>query len=182
MTSHFRRVLGLAAALSLSAAVADAQGNSKEKGKGHEKTKAAKEIRDDRDRDGRDRERRVIVRKERDRDGRVIIRNDRDRDGRAVYGNGRKVPPGLARKPGGMPPGQYKKRYSTAQGSSVLRDILLGRGYTVIRTEDSGANQYVFYRLRDGSVRRAVVSQGDDRLHFTNLPDALVREVLLRLY
>jgi len=182
-------MFSLAAAFVLAAGVADAQGKEKEKGKGQEKSKAAKAVRGDRDAKGRvvirdrDRDGRIIVR-DRDRDGRVIVRDDRDRDrdGRAVYGNGTKVPPGLAKKPGGMPPGQYKKRYSTTEGSSVLRDILLGRGYTVIRTENAGANQYVFYRLRDGSVQRAVVSSGDERLVFGNVPDALLREVLARLY
>ena len=175
MTIHSRRMFSLAAAFVLAAGVADAQGKEKEKGKGQEKSKAAKAVRGDRDAKGR-----VVIR-DRDRDGRIIVR-DRDRDGRAVYGNGTKVPPGLAKKPGGMPPGQYKKRYSTTEGSSVLRDILLGRGYTVMRTENAGASQHVFYRLRDGSVQRAVVSTGDDRLVFGNVPDALLREVLARLY
>lgn len=187
MTIHSRRIFGLATAFLLVGGAAGAQGNGqdKEKGKGQEKGKSAKAVRGDRDTQGRvvirdrDRDGRVIIRA-RDRDGRVIIRDDRD--GRAVRGNGTKVPPGLAKKPGGMPPGQYKKRYSTVEGSSVLRDILLGRGYTVVRTENAGANQYVFYRLRDGSVQRAVVSSGDDRLVFGNVPDALLREVLSRLY
>lgn len=171
MATHTRRMLGLAAAFILAAGAADAQGKGQDKGKGAEKSKAAKEARDDRD----------------GRDGRAILRGDRDRggdrDGRTVYGNGRKTPPGLAKKPGGMPPGQYKKRYSTTEGSSVLRDILLGRGYRVVRTENAGALQYVYYRGTDGVMRRAVVRQGDDdRLHFGNLPQAITREVLLRLY
>jgi len=161
MTVHSRAMLGLAAAFMLTAAAADAQGKSKEKAKGKE----TKELHQDRDAQGR-----------------VIVRTDRDRDGRVVYGNGAKTPPGLAKKPGGMPPGQYKKRYTTTEGSSVLRDILLGRGYTVVRVDHAGPNQYVYYRLRDGSVRRAVVSPGEEQLTFSNLPQSLVREVLLRLY
>ena len=38
-------------------------------------------------------------------------------------GNVNRVPPGLAKKPGGLPPGQYKKRYATSDGVVVLRDV-----------------------------------------------------------
>ena len=162
MSIHTRRILTLAAAFALTAGVAEAQGKGQDKGK----AKGAEKSKDVRD----------------DRVGGVVVRDGRDRDGRVVYGSGKKTPPGLAKKPGGMPPGQYKKRYSTTEGSSVLRDILLGRGYRVIRTENAGANQYVFDRMPDGSIRRAVVSPGDDQLHFGNLPQAIAREVLLRLY
>jgi hypothetical protein len=40
----------------------------------------------------------------------------------------------------------------------------------------------VYYRLRDGTVRRAIVSPGTERLVFRNVPDLLLREVLARLY
>jgi hypothetical protein len=158
MTSHPRRILGLAAALLLTAAGAQAQGhghgNDKDHGKEH--GKEAKELR---------------------QDERYEQRGERD-----VYDNGRRVPPGLAKKPGGMPPGQYKKHYTTQQGSGVLRDIFINRGYTVVRTQNAGQSQYVYYRLRDGSVQRAIVSPGADRLGFSNVPSALLREVLSRLY
>lgn len=106
-------------------------------------------------------------------DDRILIPQSND--------NGRRVPPGLAKKPGGMPPGQYKK-YRSLDGANVLRDVLINRGYTVVRTSPYGESQYVYYRTPNGAVRRAVVRPGANRLSFGNVPDALVREVLARLY
>jgi hypothetical protein len=99
-----------------------------------------------------------------------------------VPGNGRKVPPGLAKKPGQMPPGQYKKIYGTGDGASVLSDIFRRRGYTVTRLVPSGDSRYVYYRSPDGIIRRAIVSPGSERLSFTNVPAAILQEVLSRLY
>jgi hypothetical protein len=95
-------------------------------------------------------------------------------------GDGSKVPPGLDKK-GGLPPGQAKKVYRADDGVVVLRDVFGRRGYTVVRTEPYGTSRYVYYRDRDGRVRRAVVRQGSDRLYFDNVPTAIVREVLARL-
>ena len=91
------------------------------------------------------------------------------------------VPPGLAKKPGGMPPGQYKKLYPT-QGASVLRDVFGRHGYTVVRTTPYGQSQYVYYRLPNGTVQRAIVSPGTTRLSFSNVPASLLQEVLSLLY
>jgi len=94
---------------------------------------------------------------------------------------GGKVPPGLVKK-GGLPPGQAKKIYRADDGVVVLRDIFGQHGYTVVRTVNSGDSRYVYYRLREGSVRRAIVRPGTERLVFVNVPDLLLREVLARLY
>ena len=91
------------------------------------------------------------------------------------------VPPGLAKKPGGMPPGQYKKLYPT-QGASVLRDVFIRHGYTVVRTTPYGESQYVYYRLPNGTVQRAIVAPGTSRLSFSNVPASLLQEVLSLLY
>jgi hypothetical protein len=99
-----------------------------------------------------------------------------------VPGHERKVPPGLAKKPGQMPPGQYKKLYSSAQGANVLRDILVQRGYVVTQLVPAGQSQYVYYRMPDGRVRRAVVTEGTDRLRFSNVATSIVQAVLARLY
>lgn len=187
MAANPRRILGVASALLLAATVAQAQGKEREKEHGKGKDKEGKELRAE-GREERDRGEDANVRR---RDDNTVVwregrgRHDgRDRnDGRDVVGiDGRRIPPGLAKKPGGMPPGQYKKRYQTSDGANVLRDILVGRGYTVVRTDNAGQSQYVYYRLRDGSVQRAIVSPGTDRLGFTNVPAALLREVLARLY
>lgn len=170
MRPHSGRTLSLATAvIVLAAGAAGAQGNKKEKGEKGGQGKAKVEQTERHRDDGR-----VVM-----RDGRQVIIRDGDRD---AYGNGRKVPPGLAKKPGQMPPGQYKKRYETSEGASVLGDIFKRRGYTVVRTVPYGDSRYVYYRLSDGSERRAVVSQGTDRLVFRNVPESLLREVVARLY
>ncbi len=111
--------------------------------------------------------------------GNVVVRRA---DGDVVVVPGRKVPPGLAKKPGQMPPGQYKKLYSTSDGATVLRDIFRRHNYTVTRMQTYGDSRYVYYRAPDGSVRRAIVSPGTTRLSFSNVPSLILQEVLSRLY
>ena len=167
---HRLAAVAAAALLVASAGTAQAQG----KGHGKEQKHAQPAARGD-DRHG----------DERHGDDRHVYDSRGDHDPRydARYDRGSKaVPPGLAKKPGGMPPGQYKKLYRADQGAYVLRDVLGRRGYTVVRTEDAGNSEYVYYRLRDGSIRRAVVSPGRDRLQFGNVPSTLLSEVLSRLY
>ena len=84
----------------------------------------------------------------------------RDHDDRYYVPGNRRVPPGLAKKPGQMPPGQYKKHYSTMQGADVLSGIFRRRGYAVDRIAQSSNSRVVYYRGRDGIVRRALVSPG----------------------
>jgi hypothetical protein len=118
--------------------------------------------------------------KNKGQDAAVVRRADGDVV--VVPRNGRKVPPGLAKKPGQMPPGQYKKIYGTNDGASVLSDILRRRGYTVTRLVPSGDSRVVYYRAPDGTIRRAVVSPGVERLSFSNVPAVILQEVLARLY
>ena len=184
MRSH-SRLAGIAiAAIVLGAGAAGAQGKGQDKGKGHDKhdgdevrtsTGDVVRVRDPRD-------------VNHDRDGHsVIVRrgdhDDRDiRDGDEHRGGGRKIPPGLAKKPGQMPPGQYKKHYGTNEGADILGGIFRRNGYTVLRVVPNGQSQYVYYRLRDGSERRAIVSPGTDRLQFNNVPATLLQQVLATLY
>jgi hypothetical protein len=90
------------------------------------------------------------------------------------------TPPGLAKK-GGLPPGQAKKVYRPEEGVVVLRDVFGRNGYTVVRTETYRDSRYVYYRTRDGVLRRAIVSPGTERLSFSNVPALVLREVLARL-
>ena len=166
MRNHFVRLFGLSAAALVLASTAQAQGKSQDKGKG----KSAAHVGQ-----GEVKARSTVIRRP---DG-VVIRDGRRDDG---YGNGVKTPPGLAKKPGGMPPGQYKKRYRTNEGADVLGGILRRRGYSVLRVVPAGESQYVYYRLRDGSERRAIVSPGTERLVFRNVPTSLLQEVLAALY
>lgn len=96
--------------------------------------------------------------------------------------NGRRVPPGLAKK-GGLPPGQAKKMYRATDGVVALRDVFGRHGYTVVRTQPYGTRQYLYYRQgTTGLVQRAVIYPGTDRLTFQNVPQLLLQEVLARLY
>jgi hypothetical protein len=173
MRVPLHRLAGVAAAALFlaSAGTAQAQG----KGHGKDKSAHAQTQGDDRHRDDR------VYDHRGDHDPRYDQGN---RNGtppglaKKPYG----LPPGLAKKPGGMPPGQYKKQYSTNQGASILRDVLGRRGYPVVRTADAGVSEYVYYRAHDGTVRRAIVSPGTDRLRFSNVPSSLLSEVLSRLY
>ena len=176
MRNHIGRILAFsAAAMLVVSGSASAQGKSQEKSakankpaKQIEKMKHVDDLHDD-DR----RADRVIV-----RDGNRDI-DGRHRDG---YGSGVKTPPGLAKKPGGMPPGQYKKRYGTNDGADILGGVLRRRGYSVLRVVPAGDSRYVFYRLRDGREQRAIVSPGTDRLRFRNVPASLLQEVLSAMY
>jgi hypothetical protein len=167
MRSHIVRTLSFATVALLLASSLQAQGRGHGNGRSRAASGSQGNARDDRDRDERDRDRGIY--------GGVY-------GDRTVYGNGRKVPPGLAKKPGQMPPGQYKKRYGTTQGASVLGDILRRRGYSVLRVAPSGDSRYLYYRQGDGGIRRAIVSPGADRLSFRNVPSLVLQEVLARLY
>jgi hypothetical protein len=190
MRVPLHRLAGVAAAALLVASASTAQAQ----GKGHGKEHKNADVRgDDRHRDDRQ------VYQDRQGDDRHAQGDDRHvyesrrGDDRHVYDsrgdydprydrarNG--VPPGLAKKPGGMPPGQYKKLYNAHQGAYVLSDVLGRRGYSVVRSADAGSSEYVYYRDHDGRLRRAIVSPGDGRLQFSNVPSSLLSEVLSRLY
>jgi hypothetical protein len=169
MRVQFHRLAGVAAAALLVASASPAQAQGKGHGKEHESARVDDRHRDDRHRDVSQRVDRHVYDQRRDDDARY----DRAR---------RRVPPGLAKKPGGMPPGQYKKLYDTHQGVSVLSDVLGRRGYTVVRRADAGTSEYVYYRDRDGRMHRAIVSPGSERLRFSNVPSSLLSEVIARLY
>jgi hypothetical protein len=156
MRSHISRVFAIAAVGLVLAVPAHAQG----RGGGKSKEKPAKVKSSDR--------RDVIVRES----GGDIVRIDR----------GRKVPPGLAKKPGQMPPGQYKKIYNSHEGASVLGDIMRRRGYTVLRVVPVDDARYVYYRYGNGLEQRAIVRPGTDRLRFSNVPSSILQAVLAYLY
>jgi hypothetical protein len=169
-----RVLIGVAAAVMALAGTAQAQGKGKGKDKHDERRVERHEAKRDDDHD-RDHDR-----DERRRNGSVV--RSANGDITVVPGNGRKIPPGLAKKPGQMPPGQYKKIYGTQDGANVLSDIFRRRGYTVTRLVPYGESRYVYYRGTDGNIRRAIVSPGADRLSFSNVPAAILQEVLARLY
>jgi hypothetical protein len=156
MRSHISRTLTIAAIGLALAAPVEAQGRGNAKGK----EKSAKVKKSDR--------RDVIIRES----GGDIVRIER----------GRQVPPGLAKKPGQMPPGQYKKIYNSYEGASVLEDIMRRRGYTVLRIVPVNDSRYVYYRYGNGLEQRAIVRPGTDRLLFSNVPSSILQAVLAYLY
>ena len=154
------RVMALAIAATHAApALLVAQGKGQEKGKDKDKDRGRGE-----------------------RDERVEVVDNRGRDRDESFDRKHGVPPGLAKKPGGMPPGQYKKRYNPNQGVGVLRDVFVRNGYTVVRTVPYGTSQYVYYRAANGTEQRAIIAPGSTQLGFTNVPAAILQEVLRRLY
>ncbi len=110
-------------------------------------------------------------------------KDDHGRDRQVVVSNGEvgRVPPGLAKKSGGLPPGQFKKRYTPVEGAGYLRDAFVRHGYTVVRTTPYGSSQYVYYRAPNGTLQRAIVRPGTSQLGFTNVPSLIANEVLSRL-
>ena len=166
MRVSLHHLAGIAAMALLLTAAGTAQAQGKGHGKGHEKHEHAQVRSHDYDRDH-------------EHDSRYQDRSDYDRR----YDQGRRsIPPGLAKKPGGMPPGQYKKLYDAGQGASVLSDVLGRHGYHVVRTADAGDSRYVYYRDRAGAVHRAIVTPTADRLRFTSVPRSLLDEVMARLH
>jgi hypothetical protein len=156
MRVPLNRLAGFAMAALFFASAGTAQAQGKGHGKGHEK---------------------------REHDERYESRSGDDHRYDRRYDQGRQsIPPGLAKKPGGMPPGQYKKLYGAGQGASVLSDVLGRHGYYVVRTANAGDSRYVYYRDRAGTVHRAIVSPSGDRLHFTSVPRSLLDEVIARLH
>ena len=91
------------------------------------------------------------------------------------------VPPGLAKK-GGLPPGQAKKMYRPDDGIVVLNDVFRHHGYTFIRMTPDRDSRIVFYRYKNGPIRRAIVRPGPERLVFVGVPDVVLHEVVVRLY
>jgi hypothetical protein len=161
MRAPLDRMVGFALVALFLASAGTAQAQGKGHGKGHDKDEHAQVRPDDHHHDAR-------------------YENHSNYDYR--YDQGRSIPPGLAKKPGGMPPGQYKKLYNAGQGASVLSDVLGRHGYHVVRTADAGDSRYVYYRDRAGNVHRAIVSPGGDQLRFTSVPRSLLDEVRARLY
>jgi hypothetical protein len=180
MRVPLHRLAGVAVATLLVASAGTVQAQGKGHGKEH-KSAQADARGDDRHRDDRRGDDRHVYDSRGDYDPRYDRTRNRVPPGLAKKGG---LPPGLAKKPGGMPPGQYKKLYSADHGAYVLSDVLGRRGYTIVRRADAGTSEYVYYRDRDGRIRRAIVSPpGDDRrLRFSNVPSSLLTEVLARLY
>jgi len=173
---HLGFSFGVVAALCFAAAPASAQGRGHGKGDEHG---ASAEHRQGGDHD-QDRDHGASAAHKRGGD------HDQDGDHGAVSDQRPNVPPGLAKKggvppglakKGGLPPGQAKKMYNTDEGVGSLRDVLARHGYTVVRTSNNGTSRYVYYRYRDGSLHRAVVSPGTNELGFSNVPSPVLRDL-----
>jgi hypothetical protein len=95
MRAPLQHMAGFAMAALFFASAGTAQAQGKGHGKGHEKNDHAQVRSDDRYRD-----------RDHYRDARSEHRSDYDH--RYVQSR-QSIPPGLVKKPGGMPPGQYKK-------------------------------------------------------------------------
>jgi len=213
MATRIMRIVGTASLGLLVAASAQAQGRNHGKDNGRER---AVIVRRDNDRQRNvivqrngNRPRNVIIRREDNRPRNVIVRRidnrprtvivrrdnddrdhdrfDRDRDYRYVRG----VPPGLMKKPGHMPPGQYKKYYRAYYGADVLSREMRRRHYRVVRIVPAGEARYVYYQpyyqpyygpSYYGDEQWILVRPGVDRLYFDNAPASILQAVLAQLY
>lgn len=167
---HLGFSFGVVAALCFAAAPASAQGRGHGKGNDHGASAAHKQGGDhDQDADHGDHG------DHGDRADHGAVTNQRPDvpPGLAKKGG---VPPGLAKK-GGLPPGQAKKMYNTDEGVGTLRDVLARHGYTIVRTTNNGTSRNVYYRYRNGTLHRAVVSPGTNELGFTNVPSPVLRDL-----
>ena len=198
MATRIMRIVGTASLGLLVAASAQAQGRNHGKDKGRERVVVVQRE-NNRPRNvivqrTDNRPRNVIVRREDNRPRTVIVRRDNrdrdyDRDDRYDrYGRyDRRIPPGLAKKPGQMPPGQYKKHYQAYYGADVLSSVMRRRGYRVVRIVPAGQARYVYYQPYYGpnyygDEQWVLVRPGADRLYFDNAPASILQAVLAQLY
>jgi Ni/Co efflux regulator RcnB len=82
------------------------------------------------------------------------------------------TPPGLAKKPGGMPPGQYKKQHDYLVGAHLPRDYYVNRNYYL--------NDYGRYDLRTPPPGYRWVRVGDD-VYLAQTRTGLIAEVIADL-
>jgi outer membrane receptor protein involved in Fe transport len=92
-------------------------------------------------------------------------------------GNGHKVPPG-----------QAKKVATPAQAISVTRDVLAAQGFAVVRVEQLGGRQVVYYRRGNmgrgkgqGPLMKMYVRPTADRIVFEQAPPKALIEINLKL-
>lgn len=79
------------------------------------------------------------------------------------------TPPGLAKKPGGMPPGQYKKTWDYDVGARLPRDYYVNRNYYL--------NDYGRYDLRQPPPGYRWVRVGND-VYLAQTRTGLIAEVI----
>ena len=91
--------------------------------------------------------------------------------------NGRKVPPG-----------QAKKVASPERAVSVARDVLVAQGFTVVRVEQLSGRQVVYYRRGNmgrgkgqGPLMKMYVRPTADRIVFEQAPPKALIEINLKL-
>ena len=82
------------------------------------------------------------------------------------------TPPGLAKKPGGMPPGQYKKQFDYNVGARLPRNYYVNRNYYV--------TDYDRYNLRVAPPGYQWVRVGND-VYLAQTRTGLIAEVIADL-
>ena len=83
------------------------------------------------------------------------------------------TPPGLAKKPGGMPPGQYKKQFDYNVGARLPRNYYVNRNYYV--------TDYDRYNLRVAPPGYQWVRVGND-VYLAQTRTGLIAEVIADLF
>jgi hypothetical protein len=87
-----------------------------------------------------------------------------------------------------LPPGQAKKHVSPAQGVVVAREVLVANGYTVVRVEQVGPTQVIYYRRGNngrgrglGPVEKMVVRPAGSVVVFDAAPEKVLVDIRLRI-
>ena len=97
-------------------------------------------------------------------------------------------PPRVITTAKGPPPGQAKKQVTPAGAVVVSREVLVKHGFTVVRVEQVGATQVIYYRSGNngrgrchGKLEKMVVRPSGTVVVFETTPAPVLADIKIRL-
>ena len=88
----------------------------------------------------------------------------------------------------GPPPGQAKKQVTPASAVVVSREVLVKHGFTVVRVEQVGPTQVIYYRRGNngrgrggGPMEKMVVRPSGQIVVFESTPAPVLADIKIRL-
>jgi hypothetical protein len=88
----------------------------------------------------------------------------------------------------GPPPGQAKKQVTPANAVVVSREVLVKHGFTVVRVEQVGPTQVIYYRRGNngrgrggGPMEKMVVRPSGQIVVFESTPAPVLADIKIRL-